>query len=79
MPIINQVLPNVGLPQWLTGKESACNAGDMEMQVLSLDQKMLWGGSGILLKYSCLKTPMDRGPGRLQFMGSQKSWTWLSN
>ena len=31
------------------------------------------------LQDSCLGKPMDRGPGTLQFTGSQKSWTRLSN
>ena len=34
-------------------------------------------GNGNQLQYSCLGNPMDRG--RLQSMGSQKSWTRLSN
>ena len=29
-------------------------------------------GNGTLLQYSCLENPMDRGPGRLQSMGSQR-------
>ena len=39
------------------------------------------GENGKLLQYSCLGNPMDRSysPGGLQFMGSQKSQTQLSN
>ena len=39
------------------------------------------GENGNLLQYSCLENPRDRSysPGRLQFMGSQKSQTQLSN
>ena len=35
--------------------------------------------SGILIpcQYSCLGNPMDKEPGRLESMRSQKSWTWL--
>ena len=33
-------------------------------------------GNGNPFQYSCLENPMDRGPGRLQSMGSQ-SWTRL--
>ena len=29
-------------------------------------------GNGNLLQYSCLENPMDRKPGGLQFMGSQR-------
>ena len=50
---------NTGLPRWLNGKESACQAGDSG----------LIPGSGISpgeghsnpLRYSCLGNPMDRG------------------
>ena len=44
-----------------------------------------WGrapgkGDSNLLQYSCLGSPMDRGPsGGLQYMGSQKSQTRLSD
>ena len=31
-------------------------------------------GNGSPLQYSCLENPMDPEPGRLQSMGSQKSW-----
>ena len=31
------------------------------------------------LQYSCLGNPMDRGADGLHSMGSQKSWTGLSN
>ena len=30
-------------------------------------------------QYSCLGNSMDKGPGRLQSRGSQKSWTRLSD
>ena len=30
------------------------------------------GGYGNLLQYSCLENPMDRGPGRLQSIGSYR-------
>ena len=36
-------------------------------------------GNGDLLQYSCLGNPMDREPGGLQFIGSQKSWARLSD
>ena len=31
------------------------------------------------LQYSCLEIPWTDEPGRLQSMGLQKNWTWLSN
>ena len=48
------------LPRWLSGKESACNAGDSGS---SLGQEDSPGeGKGNPLQYSCLGNPMDRGP-----------------
>ena len=36
-------------------------------------------GNGNPCQYSCLENSMDRGPGGLQSMGSQKSRTGLSD
>ena len=48
----------VGLPQWLSSKESACNAGDQG----SIPGSGRSGGvHGNPLQYSCLENPMDRG------------------
>jgi len=49
----------LGLPWWLSGKESACNAGDIGLIPG-------WGrchgdGHGNTVQYSCLGNPMDRG------------------
>ena len=48
-----------GLPRWLSGKESACNAEDRS----SIPE---WGrspgeGNGNQLQYSCLGNPIDTG------------------
>ena len=52
----------LGLPQWLSSKESACNAGD------EVDSGSIPGlgrspgeGNGYPLQYFCLANPMDRG------------------
>ena len=51
-----------GLPQWLSGKESACNAGDEgEKSSIPGSGTSPGGGLGNLLQYSCLENPMDRG------------------
>ena len=42
-----------GLPWWLSGKESSCQAGDMG--------RSPGGWHGNPLQYSCLGNPMDRG------------------
>ena len=35
-------------------------------------------GNGNPLQYSCLENSMDGGA-KVESMGSEKSWTWLSN
>ena len=53
---------NKGLPWWLSGKESAYNAGDAgDMGSIPGLGKSPGGGHGNLLQYSCLENPMDRG------------------
>ena len=46
-----------GLPRWLSGRESACNAGDMG-SIPGLGRSP---GEGNGNQYSCLGNPMDRG------------------
>ena len=50
-------LRNVWLPWWLSGKESACNAGDSS-SIPGLGRSP-GGGKGNPLQYSCLENPMD--------------------
>ena len=47
------------LPQWLSSKESACNARDPYS--IPRSRRFPAGGHGIPLQYSCLENPMDRG------------------
>ena len=49
----------LGFPGWLRGKESACNAGDMD-SVAGLGRSAGEGNGNPLLS-SCLGNPMDRG------------------
>ena len=51
-----------GLPRWLSGKESACDAGDVENtdSIPGLG-KLPGEGNGNPFWYSCLENPMDRG------------------
>ena len=49
------------LPRWLSGKTSACNAGDAGSTPESGISP--GGGNGNALQYSCLENPMDRGVG----------------
>ena len=49
----------LGLPRGLSGKESACNAGDPGSVPGS--GRSPGEGNGNPLQYSCLENPMDRG------------------
>ena len=65
--------PGWGLPWWPRGKESACNAEDVEMQVQSQSQedpqeKEMATHSSVL----ALKIPRTEEPGRLQSTRSQR-------
>ena len=48
-----------GFPWWLSGKEPACNAGDVG-SIPGLGRSP-GGGNGCSLQYSCLEDSMDRG------------------
>ena len=49
----------IGLPRWLSGEESACQAGDAGS--IPGSEKCPGEGNGNPLQYSCLGNPMDRG------------------
>jgi len=60
-----------GLPWWLSGKESACNAGDWDS--ISRLGRCSGKGNGNPLQNSCLEDSMrEEPPGRLQSMGLQR-------
>ena len=66
-------------PQWLSGKESACNAGDTGDAGLIPGLGRAPGkGNGNPLQYSCLGNPMDRGAWQAIVHGFTKHWTRLS-
>ena len=47
-----------GLPEWLSGKKSTCNAGDTGDPGLILGWgRSLGGGNGNPLQYSCWENP----------------------
>ena len=65
-----------GLPQWLTGKESACNAGDAgDLGSIPGLRRSPGGGHGNPLPHSCLGNPMDRGAWRATVQRVAKSLT----
>ena len=50
------------ISRWLSGKESACNAGDTgEAGWMPESGGSPGGGNGNQLQYSCLENPTDRG------------------
>ena len=49
----------MGLPWWLSGKESACGEGNIS-SISGLGRSPR-EGNGSPLQYSCLGNPMDRG------------------
>ena len=52
---------NFRLPWWLSGKESAWNAGDAgDMDLIPRSRRSSGGGHGNPLQYSCLKNPRGR-------------------
>ena len=60
----------------MSGKESACNAGDAELWVRSLDwEDPLEEGVATHSSILAWRIPWTEEPGRLQSMGSQKSQT----
>ena len=66
-----------GLPWWLSGKESACNAGDLGS--IPGSGRSPGGGHGNPLQYSCLGTPMDRGARQTIVHRIAQSWTRLKH
>ena len=50
-----------GLPWWLSGKESACNADARDAGSIPGLGRSLGEGNGNPLQYFCLENPMDRG------------------
>ena len=65
---------------WLSGKESACSAGDTgDVGLIRGLGRSPGGGNSNPLQYSCPKNPMDRGTWRATVHKVTKSQTQLSN
>ena len=64
-----------GLPQWLSGKESACNAGDIgDTSSIPGLGRYPGGGKSNPLHYPCLENPTDRGAWWATVITVGKSW-----
>ena len=67
-----------GLPQWLSGKESTCNAGGLgDTGLIPGWGSSPGGGQDNPLQYSCLENSMDRGAWWTTVHGVTKSQTGL--
>ena len=66
-----------GFPDGSDGKESACNAGDLDS--IPGSGRSPGEGNGCLLQYSCLENSMDRGAWRSTVHGVAKGRTQLSD
>ena len=66
----------LGLPRWLSGKESAYSAGDTgdEGTIPGLGRSRR-GGNGNLLQFSCLENSTDRGAWQATVYGITKGQT----
>ena len=70
----------IGLPRWLSGKESTWNVGDTgNTSSVSGLGRSPGEENGNPLQYTCLGNLMSEEPGGLQSMGVTKSQTWLGS
>ena len=67
----------IGLSRWLSGKESACSAGDVGPTLGS--GRSPGEGNGNPPQYSYLENPMDRGAWQATVHEVTKSWTGFSD
>ena len=70
------------IPQWLSSKESACNAGDrVGMDLISGSGRYPGVGNGTSLQYSCLENSMDGGARWATVHGFKKNRThnWVTS
>jgi len=68
-----------GLPRWLSGKESSCNARDLgDTGSIPGLERFPGEQNGNPLHYSCLENSMDRGAWRAEVHGVSKNWTQLN-
>ena len=66
-------MTSVGLPRWLSGKETVHNAGHVGL--IPESGRYPEEGNGNPLQYSSLDNPMDRGAWHATVHGWQESYT----
>ena len=72
----NVIWKLIGLPPWLSGKESAFNAGNTDdASLIPGPGRSPGGGNGNPRQYPCLENPMDRGDWRATVHGIAESDT----
>ena len=69
-----QVTKDIGFRDGSVVKNMPANAGDMDL--IPESGRSPGEENGNPLHYSCLGNPMEKEPGRLESMASQKSWIW---
>ena len=74
--LIYKMFTVIGLPLWLSSKESACSAGDVDL--IPESGRSLRERYSNPLQYSCLENSMDKGGWRATVHGVAKSQTSLS-
>ena len=78
--ILHPSITPLGLPWWLSGKESTCDVGDAgHSGSIPGSGRSPGGGHGYTLQYSCQENPMDRGAWRATVHRAAKSQTRLSD
>ena len=68
---------HIGLPWCLSGKESACNAGDLGS--IPGSQRSPGEGNGNPLQYSCLENPESDMTERLHFLSFTLYFIWIQS
>ena len=67
----------LGLPWWLSGKESPADAEDVGL--IPGSERSSGEGNGNRFQHCCLGSPMDRGAWGTIVLRSQKCWTGLKD